>query len=211
MHFIIVYICFHFYVWSLSTGALLLSRELCCPRWEQIPVALWRIHRGTWLTYTQKSNVAQTATSGLMVQSSVTEIRSCIMERHLSGRKGPPSPVRGAISIRGNGLFKGMAKNFHWIWVHTLARPLQKPSFYFIFWPIFWPVDSLLCFTLLSCNNIQLYLKFRTQTGGWMVSIRFFFLLVVQVLEQQTNHRPSHYHIMLDCWYDVIFYEMVKW
>lgn len=60
MHFIIVYICFNFYVWSLSTGALLLSRELCCPRWEQIPVALWRIHYGTWLTYTLKRVTAAT-------------------------------------------------------------------------------------------------------------------------------------------------------
>lgn len=209
MHVIIVYICFNFYVWSLSTGALLLSRELCCPRWEQIPVALWRIHHGTWLTYTQKSNVAQTATSGLMVQSS--EIRSCIMERHLSGRKGrqalweAPSRYRGTACLRA---WQRISIGFEsTLWLgHS-----KNPNFTLFFDPFFWPVDSLLCFTLLSCNNIQLYLKFRTQTGGWMVSIRFFFLLIVQVLEQQTNHRPSHYHIMLHCWYDVIFYEMVKW
>lgn len=119
---------------------------------RQIPVALWRINHGTWLTYTQKRvteplpeeaphlkgehllarpyptgpcqvqpscgstptedavgvgcNVAQTATSGLMVQSSVTEIRSWIMECHLSGRKGPqalweaPSQYGGTACLR---------------------------------------------------------------------------------------------------------------
>lgn len=66
-------------------------------------------------------NVTQTATSGLMVQSSFTEIRSWIVECHLSG-----------ISIQGDGLFKGMAKKST-LWLgHS-----KNPHFTLFFDPFF--------------------------------------------------------------------------